>query len=101
VAQPEPELPNFSSKSFYGKDPLGRHIYVYSDSMERRALRYKLQSSEGEWSGANLFYWENNRNSYPTLVEDSPGNWLAMWDSSNDPDIRRSVIRFGRIHLPE
>ena len=57
IAQPEPQLPNFRAKSFYGKDSLGRHIYVYSDSMERRALRYKLQSSDGKWSDAKLFYW--------------------------------------------
>jgi hypothetical protein len=99
VAQPEPELPNFRSKCFYGKDMFDRHIYVYSDSVERRALRYKLKPKGGDWSDAKLFYWDNNRNSYPTLLEDSPGNWLAMWDSSNDPEIRRSVIRFGRLTL--
>lgn len=101
VAQPEPALPNFRSKAFFGKDGRGSHIYVYSDSVERRALRYKTRDAGGEWSDAKLFYWNNDRNSYPTLVEDSPGNWLAMWDSSDDPDVRRTAIRFGRLNLGE
>lgn len=99
IAKPEPELPNFRSKCFYGKDAFDSHIYVYSDSVERRALRYKSKYKGGDWSDAKLFYWDNNRNSYPTLLEDSPGSWLAMWDSSNDPEIRRSKIRFGRLNL--
>ena len=99
VAQPEPNLPNFRAKSYYGKDSLSRHIYVYSDSVERRALRYKIKPENGVWSNAKLFYWDNNRNSYPTLIEETPGTWLAMWDSSDDPDTRRTAIRFGRLKL--
>lgn len=99
VAQPEPELPNLRSKAFFGKDGNGDHIYVYSDLPERRALRYKTRKAGGEWSDARLFYWNDDRNSYPTLVEDAPGTWLAMWDSSDSPDIRRTAIRFGRLNV--
>jgi hypothetical protein len=44
-----------------------------------------------------LFYQADNRNSYPTLIEDKPGQWLAVWDSSNEPDRPRTAIRFGRL----
>lgn len=99
VAKPEPELPNFRAKSSFEKDSLGNHIYVYSDRFERHALLYKTREQGGSWSEEKLFYHENNRNSYPTLIEDSPGNWLVMFDSSNDPEIRRDRIRFGRLIL--
>ena len=99
VGKPEPELPNYRAKSFYGKDSDGRHIYVYNDMAARRGLWYKLKMAGGEWSRARLFYLEDDRNSYPTLIEDQSGNWLAVWDSSNSPDRRRTAIRFGRLKL--
>lgn len=98
IAKPEPELPNYRAKSFFGKDSRGRHIYVYSDSFERHGLWYKTKTA-GEWSPAKLFYHENNRNSYPTLIEQSPGEWLSVWDSSDDPDKKRTAIRFGRLKV--
>ena len=101
TAQAEPELPNFRAKSYFGKDSSGRHIYVYSDSFQRHALLYKTREPGGEWSEEKPFYHDNNRNSYPTLIEDSPENWLVMFDSSNDPEIRRNRIRFGRLNLSE
>ena len=97
TAQPEPELPNYVSKAYFGRDAFMRHIYVYNDSAPRRGLWYKVQSSSGAWSNARVFYHENNRNSYPTLLEDKPGSWLAVWDSSNSPERRRTAIRFGRL----
>lgn len=62
-------------------------------------LWYKTKSKGGTWSEAKLFYHENNRNSYPTLVEDKPGGWIAVWDSSNEPDRKRTAIRFGRLQI--
>ena len=99
VAKPEPELPNYRSKCFFGVDATGHHIYVYSDHVERHGLWYKTKAKGGTWSNAKLFYHENNRNSYPTLVEDKPGQWIAVWDSSNEPDRKRTSIRFGRLHV--
>jgi hypothetical protein len=98
-AKPEPDLPNHRSKGFFGRDSNGRHIYVYSVDAERTGLWYKTKSNGGGWSDARLFYHENNLNSYPTLVEDKPGQWLAVWDSSNDPKRKRTVIRFGRLMI--
>jgi hypothetical protein len=96
AALPEPELPNFQSKAFYGKDSRGRHVYVYSDKPEREGLYYKVKPEGGAWSASKLFFGGETRNSYPTLIEDEPGEWLCVWDSSNDIKVRRSVIRFGR-----
>lgn len=97
VAKPEPDLPNYRAKSFFGRDGNGHHIYVYNDNADRHGLWYKTKPPQGAWSKAQLFYHENNRNSYPTLIEDSAGSWLAVWDSSNEPDRRRTAIRFGRL----
>ena len=99
VAKPEPELPNHRSKAFFGIDATGRHIYVYNDNFDREGLWYKTKGNGGNWSQAKRFYHENNRNSYPTLVEDKPGEWIAVWDSSNDPDKKRTLIRFGRLKV--
>lgn len=96
-ARPEPDLPNHRSKAFFGRDSTERHIYVYSDTYAREGLHYKTKPKNGEWSKARLFYHQNNRNSYPTLVEDKPGEWIAVWDSSNDPKEKRTAIRFGRL----
>ncbi len=99
LAQPEPELPNYRAKSFFGKDANGNHIYVYSNRSERHGLYYKTKSPGGSWSRQKTFYFQNNRNSYPTLVEDAPGRWLSVWDSSNNMESRRTVIRFGIIEV--
>lgn len=99
IAQPEPELPNFRAKSFFGKDSDGTHIYVYGNSAERRGLYYKIRKPGGNWSSEKTFYFNKDRNSYPTLVEDQRGEWLAVWDSSDSPDQRRTIIRFGRLHV--
>ena len=96
-AQPEPNLPNYRSKAFFGRSRSGQHIYVYSDNFEREGLWYKTRRSETSWSEARRFYNVNNRNSYPTLIESKTGQWLAVWDSSDEPDRQRTVIRFGRL----
>ena len=59
----------------------------------------KTKPSGGRWSPQKKFYYDNNRNSYPTLVEAGDGRWLAVWDSSNEPDRKRTAIRFGRLKL--
>ena len=100
-AKPEANLPNYRAKSFFGKDQHSTYIYVYNDSAERRALKYKLRHRDGDWSVERLFYFANDRNSYPTLIEDSPGTWLAVWDSSTGPDRKRTAIRFGRLETGE
>ena len=43
-----------------------------------------------------LFFNGDTRNSYPTLLEYDPGRFYAVWDSSTDPDVKRTAIRFGR-----
>jgi len=103
VGQPEPELYNTVSKAFFGKDRLGNHLYVYSSGPkgERKELWYKIKPPNREWSEARKFYFDNNRNSYPTLIEEKAGEWLCTWDSSNDPDRKRTVIRFGRLRTKE
>lgn len=99
VAKPETDLPNYRAKSFFGVDANGHHIYVYNDNAEREGLWYMTRVRGGSWSSAKRFYHENNRNSYPTLVEDRPGRWIAVWDSSNEPDRKRTAIRFGRLEV--
>ena len=98
-AEAEPELPNFRSKSFYGQNSDGLYVCVYGDSAERRGLYYKTREPRETWSAQHDFYVANNRNSYPTLVEDKPGQWIAVWDSSNSPDEKRTAIRFGRLRV--
>jgi len=57
-------------------------------------------TADGGYSWHHVeFYSKNNRNSYPTLIEDAPEKWLAVWDSSDDPQIKRSAIRFGRLEV--
>lgn len=100
-AKEEPALYNTNSKGFFGKDSKGRYVYVYNDGPvgQRTSLRYVVKSPGKDWSGPKLFYWENNRNSYATLVEEKPGVFICVWDSSDDIKRGRTVIRFGRLDL--
>lgn len=98
AAVAEPELPNYRAKSYYGQDAEGRKIYVYNDSVDRHGLYYKTKKGAA-WSEQRTFYFDNDRNSYPTLIEDEPGEWLAVWDSSKTPDRKRTAIRFGRLNV--
>ncbi|MCS1407172.1 MAG: hypothetical protein M2R45_00329 [Verrucomicrobia subdivision 3 bacterium] len=95
----EPDLPNYRAKSYYGQDRNGKKIYAYNNEAERRGLYYKTKQGDGDWSAQRVFYYNNDRNSYPTLLEDKPGSWLAVWDSSETPDRKRTVIRFGRLNI--
>lgn len=101
TARPEPALPNYRAKNSFEKGADGKFVYVYSDQTERRGLSYKTRAVGGPWSDARTFYDHDNRNSYPTLIDDGPGKWLAVWDSSNAPDQRRTAIRFGRLATEE
>ncbi|MBN2355194.1 exo-alpha-sialidase [candidate division KSB1 bacterium] len=101
MAVMEPALYNTAAKGFFGKDATGRHIYVYNDGDRgvRKGLYYVTKEPGKSWSEAGLFYWDNNHNSYPTLLETTAGVWLCVWDSSNDPEKKRTAIRFGLLDL--
>jgi hypothetical protein len=53
------------------------------------------------WSAARVFFDPGVKNSYPTLLEYAPGQFHAVWDSSDSPDRHRTCIRYGRLTLPE
>ncbi len=97
----EPSLHNTCSKAYFGRDGDGRYLYVYSDGPqgERKALNYCVREPRREWSEPRLFFNGNTRNSYPTLLEDKPGHFLCVWDSSTDSERKRTAIRFGRLTL--
>ena len=97
----EPALFNTAAKGYFGKDAKGRHIYVYNDGDRgvREGLYYVTREPGKKWSKPRTFYWDNNHNSYPTLIEKEPGVFLCVWDSSDDPDVKRSVIRFGILDI--
>jgi len=97
TATEESELYNAAAKGFFGKDSFGRYIYVYNDGPreDRKALWYVVQDDKKNWSKPKMFYFDKNRNSYATLIEKEPGVFLCVWDSSNEPDVKRNAIRFG------
>ncbi|HEY8744929.1 MAG TPA: sialidase family protein [Chloroflexota bacterium] len=101
AAVPEPALPNSVSKAFFGRDALGRHIYVYNSgpAWERRALHYRVRQPGGDWAEARVFFDTGVRNSYPTLLESAPGRFHAVWDSSDSAEQHRTLIRYGRLTL--
>ena len=101
LAKPEPLLYNAGSKGFYGRDSQGRYIYVYSANPERLPLHYKVQRKTGEWSDTRVFFDGGVRNSYPTLVEETPGVFLCIWDSSDDAARPRTAIRFARLKISD
>lgn len=100
-AQPEPDLHNAVSKAFFGRDSLGRYVYVYNTGgrSERRALHYKVKRPGEPWGPARAFYDTGVKNSYPTLIEFAPGQFHCVWDSSDTADRHRTIIRFGRLNL--
>jgi hypothetical protein len=97
-AQPETQLWNTCSKAYFGKDALGRYLYVYSPGAkgERRALAFQVKERGQDWSAPQVFYDTGVRNSYPTLLEYAPGKFYAVWDSSFNADEHRLAIRFGK-----
>jgi hypothetical protein len=101
AAQQEPDLWNSVSQGYFGRGVGGTQIYVYNDgrAWNRMALRYKLKPTGGAWSEERTFFDAGTRNSYPTLIEVSPGDFRAVWDSGTK-DRDRTQIRFGKFRLP-
>ena len=103
-AQPEPELYNAKSKAFFGRAADGTHIYVYNDGPPQRepsgrmALRYKTKPAGGVWSEEKTFFDAGVKNSYPTLLEVTPGEFYAVWDSGT-ADAHRTHIHFGKFRI--
>ena len=109
-AQPEPALHNAKSKGFFGRGQDGTHIYVYNDGPAQRdiapgfphggrtSLRYKTKASGRAWSEEKTFFHARIKNSYPSLIEVSPGQWRAVWDSGT-VDTPRTHIRFGKLRI--
>ena len=100
AAREEPELWNSVSKGFYGRAANGTHLYVYNDgpAWSRMGLKYKVKPAGGAWSPEHTFFDAGIKNSYPTLIETTPGEFRAVWDSGDAKTWRRS-IRFGKFTL--
>lgn len=96
-AAQEPDLWNSVSKGYFGRAADGSHLYVYNDgkAWTRMALRYKVKPAGGAWGAERTFYDAGIRNSYPTLIETSPGQFRAVWDSGTK-DRNRTRICFGK-----
>ncbi|HZE96836.1 MAG TPA: sialidase family protein [Planctomycetota bacterium] len=94
---PEPDLWNSVSKGYFGRAADGSHLYVYNDgkAWSRMSLRYRVQPAGGSWGTERTFYDAGVRNSYPTLIETSPGQFRAVWDSGTK-DRNRTRICFGK-----
>jgi len=100
VAQEEPDLYNSVSEGWFGQSPTGPQLYVYNDgpAWSRMTLRYKQKPANGTWSDERTFFDAGIHNSYPTLIETTPGEFRAVWDSGDEKRHRRS-IRFGKFTL--
>ncbi len=103
VASEEPDLHNAKSKAYFGRATDGTHIYVYNDGPAqseggRMALRYKTKAPGGTWSEQKTFYDAGIKNSYPTLVEVTSGDFRAVWDSGTATRAR-THIHFGKLRL--
>ena len=100
VAQEEPDLWNTVSEAWFGQSQPGAQLYVYNDgpAFSRMALRYKVKTAGGAWGEEQTFFDAGVHNSYPTLIETTPGEFRAVWDSGDAKSHRRS-IRFGKLTL--
>ena len=109
-AQPEPALHNAKSKGFFGRSEDGTYIYVYNDGPAQRdiapdfphggrtSLRYKIRPAGSIWSEEKTFFHAGIKNSYPTLIEVTPGDFRAVWDSGT-VDTPRTHIHFGKLRI--
>ena len=97
VAQEEPALWNTVAKAWFGQSRTGAQLYVYNTgaAWSRMALGYKVKPAGGEWSAERPFFDTGIHNSYPRLLDISPGEFCAVWDSG-DARRQRSAIRFGK-----
>ena len=110
VAVPETELHNAKSKGFYCRMEGGQHLYVYNDGPAQRtvepgfphggrtSLRYKVQAANGQWGEEKTFFHAGVKNSYPSLIEISPGEFRAVWDSGT-AEKSRTNIRFAKLEI--
>lgn len=100
-AREEPALWNSVAEAYFGRTADGTHLYVYNDgpAWSRMALCYKLKPAGGVWSVERTFFDARIHNSYPTLVEVRPGEFVAVWDSGTK-DRHRTHIRFAKFRVP-
>ena len=96
----EPDLWNSVSKAYYGRSSIGAHIYVYNDgpARSRMALRYKLQPPGQPWDPQRTFFDSGTHNSYPSLIEHSPGEYVCTWDSGTATRPRTRIC-FGKLKI--
>jgi hypothetical protein len=99
AVQPEPNLLNFRSMRFVGRESVVGHICVCSHSVERCGLHDNVSSKGRAWSSQREFDVAGNRHSYQTLIEVKPGRRLAVWDRSNRRQAKRSAMHFGRLQV--
>lgn len=110
VAAEEPELHNSKAKGFFRRLANGGHIYVYNDGPAQRdiapgfpyggrtSLKFKVKPAGGAWGEERVFYDAGIKNSYPTLIEVSSGEFRAVWDSGTERT-PRTHISFGKFSL--
>lgn len=98
----EPELWNSISEAAYGNATDGTLYYIYNDgpAWYRKALKYKLKPPGKGWSDEKVFFDAGIKNSYPSVIEVSPGDFRIVWDSGTH-NYGRKQIRFGKLRIPE
>ena len=62
------------------------------------SLRYKIRMPRGNWLGERTFFDAGIKNSYPSLVEVSPCDFRAVWDSGT-AEKARTHIRFAKFKI--
>lgn len=99
----ESELYNAVSEAAFGRTALGTYYYIYNDGPakgedSRKALRYKLKNAGEGWSLEKTFYDSGLKNSYPSVIEVSPGDLRIVWDSGTQTETRTRII-FGKLKV--
>ncbi|MEI7585049.1 sialidase family protein [Runella sp.] len=100
IPKEEPELYNSVSEAGFGRSSDGLFYYIYNDgpAWSRMALRYKVKSLDGQWSNERTFFDANIHNSYPSLIEISPNDFRAVWDSGSKEKGRQKIC-FGKFRI--
>ena len=68
-------------------------------SLEPHGLALQDPAARWRMGAEQTVFDAGTHNSYPTLIETSPGEFLAVWDSGTK-DRHRTHIRFGKFKLP-